>query len=77
MFTTHSSKGKYILAALVGAAAGGLIVALSTRAGPKMMSGMMHKMMAEMKECGGEAGDGCERMMAGMGQAPEHATCGA
>jgi hypothetical protein len=68
---TQSSKGKYMLAVLVGAAAGGAIVALSTRAVPKMMSGMM----AGMAKTDGEAGDVCQRMMAGMGQAPEQEAC--
>ncbi len=79
MSNTSSSKGKYVLAALAGAAASGLIVALSARAIPKLISGMMahcERMMAGMAKADGEAGNMCQRMMAGMGQASEHATCG-
>ncbi len=78
MFNPRSSKGKYVLAALVGATAGGLVVALSTRAVPKLMSEMEAKckqMMARMAQGGCEGGDLCQRMMAGMGQAPEQGTC--
>lgn len=60
MSNTQSSKGKYILAALIGVAVGGSLVALSTRAGPKLMSGMMTK---------------CKRMMADTGQAPQQEAC--
>ncbi len=76
---TQSSKAKYLLAALAGAAAGGAIVALSTRAVPKMMAGMMAKcegMMAGMPKATGEAGSMCQGMTAGTGQGSEHATCG-
>ncbi len=79
MMNSQSSRGKFVLAALIGAAAGGAIVALSTRAVPRMMSGMMAKcegMMAGMAKADGEAGTMCQRMMTGMGQSPEHATCG-
>ena len=78
MLNRQSSKGKYALAALAGAAAGGVIVALSTRAVPKMMSEMEGKckqMMADMKECNGGTGEKCQRMMAGMGQDPEPQAC--
>ncbi len=76
----QSSKGKYVLAALAGAAAGGAIVALSTRAVPKMMSGMMAKceaMMAGMAKANGEAGSMCQCMTAGTGKGSEDASCGA
>ena len=51
------SRGKsYVLAALLGAIGGGLVVALGTRAIPKMMSnmmsGMMQNMMSRMSEGG-------------------------
>ncbi len=79
MPNTHSSRGKYLLAALLGVAAGGVIVALSTRCVPNMMSGMMahcKRMMAGMAEADGDAGEMCQDMIASKGQAPEHATCG-
>jgi hypothetical protein len=42
----------YILTALLGAIAGGLIVVVATKAFPKMMAGMMQNMMAQMREAG-------------------------
>jgi ABC-type branched-subunit amino acid transport system permease subunit len=46
----------YVLAAALGAIAGGLFVAFATKAIPKMMSqimsGMMQNMMARMREAG-------------------------
>lgn len=50
MSNTNSSKSKYVFAAVLGAAVGGSIIALSTRALPKMMSEMEGK---------------CKQMMAG------------
>ncbi len=56
MLETDSRNRGYALAALVGAIGGGLIVALATRAIPKIatgiMTGMMQSMMAQMKEGG-------------------------
>ncbi len=79
MFGTHSNRLGYIAVALFGAAAGGLFVALTTRAVPKLMSGMMggmmHKMTSEMMGPAGKAGGMCERMMAGMEQSPKPAAC--
>ncbi len=78
MFNPRSSKDKYVLAALVGAAGGAMIVALSTRAVPNMMAEMEAKckqMMAGMAQDGCERGDMCQCMMAGIGQTPEHGTC--
>ncbi len=53
---TDSHIKGYALAALAGAIGGGLLVAIATRAIPKMMSEMMSKrmetMMAQMKEGG-------------------------
>ncbi len=78
MFNTNSSRGKYLRAALFGAAAVGLIVALTTRVAPKIKSEMMAKckrMMPEMTHGDYTTADMCQRMMAGMGRAPQHATC--
>ncbi len=64
---------------VAGAAAGGLIVALSTQAIPNIILGMMahcEQMMAGIAKADGEAANMCQRTMAGMGQASEHATCG-
>ncbi len=48
MHTINSRNRGYVIAALLGAIGGGIIVALATRAIPKMMSQMMPKMMAQM-----------------------------
>ncbi len=73
-----SNKGKYVLAALAGAAVGGSVVALSTRALPNRMSGMMakcEKMMAGMEkpDCGAE--DSCTPVAAGTEQASQAESC--
>ncbi len=71
MSKPNSDKGKYVLAALVGAAAGGAIVALSTRAVPKMMLEMESKckqMMARRGETGCGVGDTCKQRSAGKVQ---------
>jgi hypothetical protein len=54
MDSADSRTKGYVLAALLGAIGGGLVVLLATRAIPKMMSGQMSKMMAQMKESGCE-----------------------
>jgi len=52
MNTNRDKLGGYILSGLVGAVGGGLLVAIATRAIPKMaekmMSGMMKNMMSNM-----------------------------
>jgi len=45
-------KSKYILAVSLGAIGGGIIVAVTTRAIPKMMAAMMRNMMLQMSACG-------------------------
>jgi len=52
MSNTGSNSTKYLFALAVGVIAGGLVVAIGTRAIPKMMSGMMQNMMARMREEG-------------------------
>jgi hypothetical protein len=52
MHNTRSQTGGYILAAAFGAVVGGVVVALATRAIPKVMSGMMQTMMSRMEEAG-------------------------
>jgi hypothetical protein len=42
----------YALAAVVGAIVGGTLVAIGTKAVPKMMSSMMQTMMMQMEESG-------------------------
>ena len=49
-----SHSRRYVLAAVLGAIGGGIVVALATKAVPRMMSGMMRNMMAQMGE------DGCD-----------------
>ncbi len=46
------NRRKYLLAFVMGAIEGGIIVAWATRAIPKMVSGMMQSMMARMQEEG-------------------------
>ena len=47
----------YILSAVLGALGGGAVVALATKAIPKMMAGMMRNMMSRM------GGKGCDPAM--------------
>jgi hypothetical protein len=42
----------YVLAAALGALGGALLMAVATRAIPKMMAGAMRSMMAHMREGG-------------------------
>jgi len=46
----------YLLAAALGAAAGGLVVAYATKAFPRMMASMMSQMMRDRMAHMGEAG---------------------
>jgi CheY-specific phosphatase CheX len=50
MHTTDSPNKGYVLVALFGAIAGGIIVMLATKAIPKMMSRMMAEMMSGMQQ---------------------------
>ncbi len=73
-----SNKGKYALAALAGAAVGGIAVALSTRALPNLKEGMIahcKSMMAGTKAGGCEGGEICQQMVAENEQAPQQAAC--
>ena len=45
MSDNGGNLSKYMIVRAIGAAGGGLLVAMATRAMPKMMSGMMQKMM--------------------------------
>ena len=42
----------YVLAVILGAIGGGFLVAIATKAFPRMMSGMMQNMMMRMKKDG-------------------------
>ena len=48
---TRTAAG-YVLAAALGALGGALLMALATRAVPKMMAGTMRSMMAQMRDGG-------------------------
>jgi hypothetical protein len=64
MTTQNTTLLKYGLAVLLGAIGGGIIVALVTRAAPKMMAGMMHNMKSCMQEMGCECSpEMCQKMM--------------
>ena len=58
---SQSVNLKYALVALLGAAAGGLIVVVATRAVPRIlcrtMAAMMENMAGRMGEGGGDASD--------------------
>ena len=64
---THWRIG-YVLAIILGALGGGMLVVLATRAIPKMMSkmmsGMMQNMMGQMEKEGFNPGEMCQQMMA-------------
>lgn len=76
MDITRSITGKVVLAGILGAIGGGLLVAIATRAIPKMMSrmmsGMMQNMMGQMRENGVNPAEMCAQMMKNFGEgAPE------
>ncbi len=52
MQNANTRPAGYVLAAGLGALGGALLMALATRAVPKMMAGMMHSMMAHMRDGG-------------------------
>jgi hypothetical protein len=56
MHDTGSHKGGFVLVAALGAIGGGLVVALATKAIPRMMSEMMPRMMQNMMAHMGEDG---------------------
>jgi hypothetical protein len=53
MYTTSArTVAGYALAVALGALGGALLMALATRAVPKMMAGMMRSMVARMRDGG-------------------------
>ena len=52
MCNTGCSARGYVLAAALGGILGGLVVALATKAVPKMGSQMIQNMMVHMREAG-------------------------
>jgi hypothetical protein len=57
MSNTHSTTRGYALAFILGTIGGGLLVAIATKAIPRMMSGMMQNMMKQMRKDGFNPGD--------------------
>ena len=55
---------RYILAVILGAIAGGVIVALATKAIPKIMADIMENMMTRMEKSGHNPAEMCQQMMA-------------
>lgn len=72
MDITRSTTGRVVLAGILGAIGGGLLVAIATRALPKMMSrmmsGMMQNMIGQMRESGVNPAEMCARMMKNCGE---------
>ncbi len=62
MYDKNLRNRGYVIAALLGAIGGGIIVALATRAIPKMMSQMMAQMMPKMMAQMGEGDCGPAEM---------------
>jgi len=56
MNPTNPHKRNYLIAAIFGAVGGGLFVAITTKAIPKIMQAMMSNMMQDMMGQMGEAG---------------------
>ncbi len=54
----RADRLRYVVAVLLGVCAGGLLVAVATRAVPKVLSGMMAGMMQNMMVSAGS--EGCE-----------------
>jgi hypothetical protein len=52
MVNMETQRRNYVLAATLGAIGGGILVAVATRAIPRIMSGMMRNMMSQMGEAG-------------------------
>jgi hypothetical protein len=52
MFNSRSHSKQYAIAAILGAAGGGLAIALAGKAGPKVKSMIMRRVMENMKEKG-------------------------
>jgi hypothetical protein len=52
MFNSRSHSKQYAMAAILGAAGGGLAVALAGRAVPKVKSVIMHRVMENMHQKG-------------------------
>jgi hypothetical protein len=57
MNKTNSPARGYALAVILGAVGGGLLVAIATKAFPKMMPAIMQNMMLQMRRNGFNPGD--------------------
>ena len=72
MNTRISPLKGYLLAAMIGAVGGGLLVALATKAIPmamsKMMSGMMLQMMGQIRKNGFDPTEMCKKVMKGFAE---------
>lgn len=58
MVNVASPNRRYAAVAVLGALAGGLFVAIATKAIPRMMSGVREGMMERMMACMAEGGQG-------------------